>query len=471
MSLMTLSDWSLLLNKFSPQFDEFCLNFKAFKKHKRLFDKFLYDVLFLISRTTDGEQFNYVIWLCVNLLHAIDHITNLKCSENKELSFFENFKSLCQSFADKILCSSSPQNQEYKDFCSAYFLKMIKIEGEIEKLNILMDVYIQQLQQKLISFEHVTIISMDYPHEEVNVNVGCNFSRTITRKLLSNDCSMAKAAVHAQLFGSQVTFNELNKGTSARLLLLHIDEKEQDLQRLYKLAVIRHNVAIHALQVERESFLRNKIKSNHNTQLCKDEGVETCEPLLSVVMKDFDGLCNSPLLSSIIYDSTFENANSDQETLAGEDRCGVNNHGYNDWTAVDIWHQKERATKQLYDSFLTKYRQVRQLRLDVDYPEELAEDDSVAYKADMEWWNDHIRFMKSRPDYEPYIAATKNSDAVAFHPELGPWTGPYRELTDSSMMAQYSVLYEKDFEKLEAKKKQDKRNKRSRLSELYDGSR
>ena len=187
------------------------------------------------------------------------------------------------------------------------------------------------------------------------------------------------------------------------------------------------------------------------------------------MVDEFEDFCDAPILTEL-DDDTFEGEQGDELSPCGDRRCGVNNHGYNDWTAVDVWHQKERATKELYDTFVAKYRRVRQLRMDVDYPEELAEDDSVAYLADMEWWNDHIRYMKSQPGYEPYIAASRDTEVVACHPQLGPWTGPYKELTDSSMIGQYSKLYEKDFEELEMARKQKERDEAAKRRKKKFGS-
>jgi hypothetical protein len=471
-------DLQALFYQLRPKFDNLCKRFQTLEKHKTLIDKLQNDVAFLISRTAAEEQLNYVVWFCVNTLHAIDDVHTLLNMDGPADSYaFSAFLKEFQSLRIKLGVKSNQfQDLERKNILSSYILKMKKFETQIETIITFMSDYVRQLKESLMYNEHVTVISLENPNEEVTIRVNGQNCRTVSRKLLCCDAFMSKEITNAQLLGNQMSHNELVPGNSMTLLLLQIDEKEQYLQECYNLALLKHNAAIQALQSDRNKILRNRIKSSSQQSTlnyCGNKAytIGNSHNSISVLrlVDEFEDFCDAPILTEL-DDDTFEGEQGDELLPCGDRRCGVNNHGYNDWTAVDVWHQKERATKELYDTFVAKYRRVRQLRIDVDYPEELPEDDSVAYLADMEWWNDHIRYMKSQPGYEPYIAASRDTEVVACHPQLGPWTGPYKELTDSSMIGQYSKLYEKDFEELEMKRKQKERDEAAKRRKKKFGS-
>jgi hypothetical protein len=467
-----ISDCFYLFDNSKVKFVKLCEKFATFKKNKRLMDKLQIDVMFLITRTSAEAQLNYIVWFCVNVLHVLDDIMILQKSDftdSVSLSVFQlELQSLQQQLANKLVGNNSNRGA-----CNSYLVKLAKFAKEVETLDSYLKYCAQQLTDSLLQLnEHVNIISLEHEKEELCVFVGSTHSRIVSRKLLNTDITLSKADVYNQLLLESRTYNESTPGTSLQLLLLQIDEKERDLQDCHNLAVRRHDVALQTLQCERESILRNKAKSLNSTanKECTKMAEYTtnnASTTMSQLILDFDELCDSSVLPDFDED-TFESA-CDEE-LPGADRCGVNYHGYNDWTEVDIWHQKQLKTKQLYDSFVSKFRRVRQLRIDVDDPNDHSDVDNDEYYADMEWWNDHIVYMKNRPDYEPYIAATRDNDAVAFHPQLGPWTGPYKELTDSTMVSQYSLLYEKDFEELELTRKElehSKKQSKLNLRPLY----
>jgi hypothetical protein len=446
--MMNSSEWQTQLNQVASQFRLYCQSFKTFEKQKLLIDKFQFEVMYLISKTTADEQANYILWFCANTLHFIEDIMTLQY-----LDLSQNIHNLRGKFCDLFISCSTVGNGIIANHHRTYLTKLDNFEKNFDLFNKVYTDCIEQLQESIVYFDCVSTVCMVYPQEEILVKTNGKTS-IITRKIMDSDPCMSKANIHAQLFSSQITHNELHPGTSSRLLLIQIDEREQDLQINYNLAVKKYHSEIRLLQNERERLLRLKvIKRTNNTTITCIKLVDGSTPeSLTQLVADLGNLSSSQIICELVNELTFESSD-DQEVLEGEDRCGINYHGYNDWTDVDVWHQKELKTKQIYDSFVSKFQRVRQLRIDVDDPNDYSDVDNEEYYADMAWWNEHIRYLKSQPNYEPYIAATRDNDAVVFHPQLGPWTGPFRELTDSSMMAQYTALYEKDFELIESNRK------------------
>jgi hypothetical protein len=136
-----------------------------------------------------------------------------------------------------------------------------------------------------------------------------------------------------------------------------------------------------------------------------------------------------------------------------------------DVEAVNSFHRKQAQARELYDAYTTEWRRVRCSFIAGEFPVFPAHNHlKYNYQEDMKWYQDQLKYLKSVPDFVPYVEANSRYNAVLCHPYLGPYTGPYRELSKDSMLrALYSRLYENDHQQLE----REEREERQRGIQLY----
>ncbi len=465
-------DFDRAMYSFSCHASQIMVLLDEVKLRKQRYNAFESYILFLaVNSTTDSDRQHYLTWfvmMAFYVLGQLDSIRAHKCTTESTISSISDFNHKLQQLIFQ-LDRHEAINADSLDSCVEYAPLLNQIDKLVEVINCDVAKMSKTIKSSLIASPHVIVHTILLNKEVIEIcGAGSTAGVVITRSDIT--AFVAKSSdfidqilkspfrIPSPLYAPDMTF---------QLLSRRLDLQENSLVESHQIAVELFEKSVREISTARREMVI-LLKSDQQKTCTKNGNDENLIPISSssccfmqrVFSEDTNFLENVKLLAKEV--SIFEACGKlivlqeaqDMMPLLldadGNDCSGANNHGYNDWTAVDIWHEKGRIAQRLFDEFSCKWRRVYSLIMSTDYPEELPTDEFNSYNCDLDWYRDHLRYLKSHVDFEPYKSATRDgAEQISCHPQLGPWTGPYRELLDTSINSQYGKIYDAVFEQIQ----------------------
>ncbi len=344
-------------------------------------------------------------------------------------------------------------NAETLNSCAEYMPLLNTVASHLSVMNHTVSEMIKFVKGCLVSCSMLKVSTLSLKHEVIYTSEsdGC-ISLFISRETIANVVS------HQHLSMEIILANPLRipgspgfPDLTTNLFLVRCEKSTASLIESHCESVRIHEESLLLVSKTRQSLLQQdwitfnqppvNVFSNLTTL---DNGSSSFHEQVKLLTEEvcFFQLCKDQVEHLVVFSSFVNNTTSDQNH---DETSGANYHGYNDWTDVDVWHDKGRVAQQLFDTFTLKWRQVHSAYMFIDYPEEMSASEFAEYKINMEWYWDHLRFLKLHVDYEPFQkgSVSRAIEPVLCHPQLGPWTGPYRDLKDDGVNSQYGLIYDK----------------------------
>lgn len=325
------------------------------------------------------------------------------------------------------------------------------IDSSINDITEFIVSFIKEIKKSLITNKYIDVRSLVYLQEVLLISaIGLQPAQLIDRQFIEKETNCRMNYIDSPLESPNLTSD---------MLCQRIDNIKEELVKAFETVKVKHNA-----KIEQLNLARNNLVNKTEAVFIDVDGMLKCcgygnSPdgvyfeLNSVYLKieKCKALLTNP---DTKIESTTEN---DKFVLDETNNSEIQIHETNDWDHVDNWNKKLVISKQLYDKFTSEWRRVHRSFLIGKNPVFLDSNHAdYNYEEDMEWYRDHLNYMTSMEDYEPYKAETRQDSAVPCHAHVGPWTGPYRDLAkDFSIRAQYSVLYEKELESIEQLEKEE----------------
>jgi hypothetical protein len=429
------------------------------------YEVFKTDIIHLaINSGSDTARHHYLKWYIAMSLYVLDQlklsqsiISNNESNSNSDNSDFGrrlNYLILQLRKFESINCDSLETCKEYTPLLESIANQFNTITTKIQELR-------KNVTGSLVSCPLLIVHTLARDHEVVEtfengrpgiIIVRCDIDELIKSSLHS----FAKILSATFLIPSPPeSFINLTQ----QLMLTRLNIQETQLRESHCKVVLNYEQELdHITKTRIELLEQQEVSSGTNLpagSMFSEEAIRFDKTI--IILKD-DMLifqrCSDSIAPQI----------EDNCISTDENDSVANNHGFNDWTAVDTWHEKGRIAKQLFDAFTSRWAYAYNLYISTDYPEELPPDELELYEQEVAWYRDHLKYQKNHVDFQPYKVATRDSDPIFCHPLLGPWTGPYRELTDSGVNSQYGILYDKKLEHFDFLLAEKKRSIRSSSS-------
>jgi hypothetical protein len=459
------------MDQFIVQSEELTTLVRKFELVENNFELFHKNILVLISGSdTQDSQRYYLSWYLACAFKTIDEATECLNRSEKKQGTAEEFSisrftlSYFTDLTSNLLDSLSPKTNKHG--------LMLKMKAFLSKVSTDITDFINYVKGTIISCNFFAVNSFCHYLESIEIKTNCNGEKNV---ILANRQFLAELSVATSFNIINAETNNLPKNQMTNAILLQKLENEEKLATaaFTKSLAVYHDITDKIDNVRNElSLATNKMSDEENVArsvlflnrinfsdlrshiICiqSEEAKDSCVNTNDVNTKACVTLLDD--LTTCVRNSTIAmqqiDAASSLYCNPSQEISYADNHGYDDWNDVYLWRDKQATSLSLFNTFTKRWRRVHWLRCysNVD-PCNLNEDEQIEYIRDMDWFDDHMRHFKAHANYVPYIAATKHSSAMPCHRQLGPWTGPYKELLDDTMRGQYSTFYEAEIVILE----------------------
>jgi hypothetical protein len=452
---------------FSPHATRIIAEFEKIGSIYTKYEVFQTDIIHLaINSGSDTARHHYLKWYVAMSLYVLDHLklsqsTNCNNNEsnnsnlNNNSDFWRRLNDLISQLRkfESINCDSIETCKEYTPLLDSIAKQFKIITNNIQELR-------KNVTGSLVSCPLLIVHTLAGDHEVVetfeNGRPGITIVRCDVDELIKTSPHSCAKILNATFLIPSPSESFIN--LTQQLMLTRINIQETQLRESHCKVILNYEQELDHITKTRTALLEQQEVSGTTLSAVSilSEGAIKFSKPIEILKEDI---------------SIFQRC-SDSIAPQSEDNCistdendsVANNHGFNDWTAVDTWHEKGRIASQLFDTFTSRWAYVYNLYMSTDYPEELPPDELELYEKEVAWYRDHLKYQRSHIDFQPYKVATRDSDPILCHPLLGPWTGPYRELTDSGVNSQYGILYDKKIEHFDFLMAEKKRSMRSSSS-------